>query len=217
MGMHYAYSDIVLDALPNREIRLVVALFFLVSCTPAGSLMYRHIRHSSAAVTPATAGGSGSYAGDGGPSGSIMAAISVTGVSFVMDTVMPVSVGSVAEDVVRGLAALLLVHSMLGNLNGDVESFAMWTIARRFSGILRGYGFLETVVSVAVCMGIVKAGKSVLGGDTVHILHDLLVLVAVFLVAGWTIDKVQTGNAGDTIVLLVSVMCIVKTSVGSFN
>ena len=201
--MHYAYADIVLDVFPDRGTRTILTLLYLVMATPAVSLLsHRLLRtHTDGYSTV-----------EKGPLGAILSAATVTGVSFVMDSVMPASVGNMAEDVVRGVAALLLVHSLLGRLSNDVEAFAMWVIARRFSTMLAGYGFLEMMVSIAVCMGITKSAWSLLGGDTTRILHDLLILVAVFLAAGWALATMQTGNMGDTIVVLVSMMFIVKTA-----
>lgn len=203
MGMHYAYADIVLDVFPDRGTRTILTLLYLTMATPAVSrLSHRLLRTHTDGYSTA----------EKGPLGAILSAATVTGVSFVMDSVMPASVGNMTEDVVRGVTALLLVHSLLGRLSNDVEAFAMWVIARRFSTMLAGYGFLEMMVSVAVCMGITKSAWSLLGGDTARILYDLLILVAVFLAAGWALATMQTGNVGDTVVVLVSMMFIVKTA-----
>ena len=94
MGVQYAYSDIVLATVQDPNIRRIVTLAFVIV---APMMMISFIR-----------GPLGQ-----GPWGTLLSAIIFTGVSFILDSIMPVAVGSLGEDMVRGVAAVMLVNTCL--------------------------------------------------------------------------------------------------------
>ena len=145
--------------------------------------------------------------------------LTFTGVSFVMDSIMPVETGSLGEDTVRGVTAVLLVNTVLGSMpeiGKDVGPFATWLIARRFSNMLKVIDILQSTAIIGVILGIVKTIHGWIGGAVVGIMQDLFVLVAVFLTSAWVMHSTDRGNTGDALVLMISIMMVARVVMTTF-
>ena len=136
-----------------------------------------------------------------------------------MDSIMPVETGSIAEDTVRGFTAVLLVNTVLGSMpeiGKDVGPFATWLIARRFSTMLQAIAILQSTAIVGVILGIVKTTQLWIGGTVIGIIHDLFVLVAVFISTGWVRHNTDRGNNGDALVLMISTIMVARVIMTTF-
>jgi hypothetical protein len=128
-----------------------------------------------------------------------------------MDTTMPLATGTLGEDLVRGVASVLLVHAFvvpLPCLSQDVESFAIWLIARRFSTLLGKYGLLEMTAAICVGLAIVQSVSKRWGGVVLSLVSNLFVLVASFLLSEWIMEGAQTGMVGDSIIVMISMLSV---------
>lgn len=151
-----------------------------------------------------------------GPLETLFSAFTFTGVSFVMDTVMPISTGNMGEDIARAIGAIFLVHALSKSvtiLSREIAPFSIWLVARKFSTMFQQYtGLMEAIILVTICVGIIKSIHQTLaswiGANTVvHILYDLFVLVDVYLISTLVMNSTM-GN--DTLILLLCVMAIAK-------
>lgn len=126
-----------------------------------------------------------------------------------MDVTMPLSTGSLGEDLVRGVASVLLIHAVVSpipSIAGDIESYATWLIARRFSNLMGAYGVLEVTACICVGLAIIQSVSKWWGGVVLDVMSNLFVLVASFLLAEWLMSGTNTGSQGDSIILLASML-----------
>ena len=94
MGTQYAYADLVMAAVPWQGVRIAISAGFVV----LGPLIARwHLTSESV-----------------GPFSTLVSTLSFVGVSFAVDAVMPMTMGSPYEDVIRGTCAVLLLHAAIG-------------------------------------------------------------------------------------------------------
>jgi hypothetical protein len=204
VGVHYAYADIVLASIPQPSVRRVLSFTIIVAVPLLGARVY-------------------AYAGSTGPLAMFAQALTFAGVSLVMNSFMPVLVGNPVEDLVRGVAAVLLVHAIMATAESDspfagrIAPFAVWRIARRFSSMFHHYGDLEVSMLIGAGLALLHTVvKPLIGGIVVDVVHDLFVLVLVYLIAGWFMHATQSGSGGDAIVLLIAAMAAVRSILSFF-
>lgn len=138
--------------------------------------------------------------------GTLADALSFVGVSLVVDSVMPATMGNAWEDIIRGFCVLLLLHAVVGYISrsgSDVESFANWLTARSISNTLVPYGRPAMSVLVCVCLAFVSLLEKRTGSSVMRILYNLLVLVATFLLTSWVISIASPPGGGDQASCLV--------------
>lgn len=229
MGTQYAYADLVMVAVPWQGVRIAISAGFVV----LGPLIARwHLASESS-----------------GPFSTLVSTLSFVGVSFAVDAVMPMTIGSPYEDVIRGTCAMLLLHAAIGyvpHLGKDVESFASWLVARRFSTILAAYGRVPMAILIGIFMSVINiannttfitSGRSKKGGVVMGLIYDLLILVETFIIAAWALDGItpsggnssQGGNSsngnsssagsdtGLSIVLMICAMSILVMVLNVYN
>lgn len=164
---------------------------------------------------------------------------------FVKQAVMPMTIGSPYEDVIRGTCAVLLLHAAIGyvpHLGKDVESFASWLVARRFSTILAAYGRVPMAILVGIFLSVINIVKNTTfitssggkGGVVMGLIYDLLILVETFIIAAWALDGItpsggsndgsgdgnSSGAGSDTglsIVLMICAMSILVMVLNVYN
>lgn len=118
IGVQYAYSDIILGLVPFPEVRRALSIIFIVAVPLLTKIYSEHTIMAK-------------Y--NQGPSATLFSAVSFAGIAFVMDSIMPLSTGYMGEDVVRGVVAVMLVHTIMipvSSLSNDVGSFSTWLVAR---------------------------------------------------------------------------------------
>ncbi len=190
-GVQYAYSDILMAAVPDKPVRMALSMVMVLA-----------IPYSSQWVIQK------------GPLSSILSALSIAGVSFIMDCALPLTTNTLVEDMTRGVAAVLLIDGLLKpipSLGENIGPFSAWIVAKKISDALsKEENQLEMLAVVLVLTGIMEALRKVLKGDVVKTLRDLLVLVAAFLLAGWIMGSINTTNPGDTAIVLVSTLFIIR-------
>jgi hypothetical protein len=218
MGTQYAYADLVMAAVPWQGVRIAISAGFVV----LGPLIARwHLTSST----------------DGsGPFSTLVSTLSFVGVSFAVEAVMPMTIGSPYEDVIRGTCAVLLLHAAIGyvpHLGKDVESFASWLVARRFSTILAAYGRVPMAILVGIFLSVINIVKNTTfitssgekGGVVMGLIYDLLILVETFIIAAWALEGITpsggSGSSGtDTglsIVLMICAMSILVMVLNVYN
>lgn len=192
-GVQYAYSDILMAAVPDKPVRMALSMGMILAIPVLN--MWFSVKAN-------------------GPLSAVLAALSIAGVSFIIDCVLPLSTNTMVEDMTRGVSAVLLIDGLLKpipSLGADIGPFASWIVAKKFSDTLAAENdSLEILAVVLVLTGIMEALRKVLKGDVVKTLRDLLVLVAAFLLAGWIMGSINTTNPGDTAIVLVSTLFIIR-------
>ena len=233
MGTQYAYADLVMAAVPWQGVRIAISAGFVV----LGPLIARwHLASESSGVDRQD------------PFSTLVSTLSFVGVSFAVDAVMPMTMGSPYEDVIRGTCAVLLLHAAIGyvpHLGKDVESFASWLVARRFSTILAAYGRVPMAILIGIFMSVINiaknttfitSGRSKKGGVVMGLIYDLLILVETFIIAAWALDGItpsggnssggnssggnSSGTGSDTglsIVLMICAMSILVMVLNVYN
>lgn len=196
MGVRYAYSDILMAAVPDKSVRMAISLILFLTIP---------MTHEWVVACKKKAG----------PFSAILSALTLVGVSFIIDCIMPMDTDQgLLEDLVRGMSAVLLIDGItkpIPSLCEEIGPYASWIVARKFSVSLGEYGgMLQMVAVVGVLTGIAESLRSVFKGGVIVTIRDLFVLVAAFLLAGWMVGSVNTANPGDAAIVLVSTLFILR-------
>lgn len=194
MGVQYAYADVVMAAVPWQSARIAIAAVFVVLGPMITKLIHDDDHNVEAGHHQMV-----------GPASTLISTISFVGVSFAVDAIMPLSIGSAWEDLVRGICAILLLHVAIGyvpHLGKNVEGFASWLIARRFSTILSAYGRVPMFILVGILLSVISRARNAYTlkrqGVVMGLIYDLLILVETFLVASWALDGISPGSSSGS-------------------
>ena len=82
-GVQYAYSDILMEAIPVKRIRVAISMV-LILIIPLTNHWMTDSKHLNT-----------------GPIHAILSAFTLAGVSFIIDCIMPLSMDSLSQDIIQ--------------------------------------------------------------------------------------------------------------------
>lgn len=216
MGVQYAYADIVVAFAHTPEVKRCAAI-------------------ASAILLPAFANPISAWMQRSGhaPTHTLVQALLFVAATFIVDSLMPVRTNSAVEDMVQGVSAAILLNAVTNHQQqqsstisqntydfaATVAPFMVWRVAGRLSNLLQPYGSVQmtlVVGAVTVCVKVLQGVGALKGSVSLQAARDLLVLVAVYIVAGCVMSMTRRGSTGESVIILVAAMSVVRTIVSDF-